>query len=132
MICKRCGLIIDKEDKQYDRCYHKLCYREHENERASKVRKHKKVLLKEFLKDNIKCGRCNKTSKWGMSFFEWHHIDPSIKEYTISELMKSNYSWEKVKKEIDKCILLCPDCHKLIHLETWGHPSRIDLGNKNG
>jgi len=45
---------------------------------------------------------------------DFHHKDPTTKDFGIS---KSGYtrSWEKVKAELDKCILLCCRCHKEVH-----------------
>ena len=42
----------------------------------------------------------------------FHHINPLEKEHNIS----SGYtSWEKMKKELEKCVLLCSNCHMEIH-----------------
>lgn len=43
---------------------------------------------------------------------EFHHINPSEKDFTISGTSKS---FETLKKEVDKCILVCSNCHKEIH-----------------
>jgi len=45
---------------------------------------------------------------------EFHHPDPTKKDFGIS---KKGYtrSWEKVKQEVDKCILLCANCHREFH-----------------
>ena len=43
---------------------------------------------------------------------EFHHLDPSQKDFTISGKSKS---FETLKKEADKCILVCSNCHKEIH-----------------
>ena len=43
---------------------------------------------------------------------EFHHLDPSQKDFTISGKSKS---FEMLKKEADKCILVCSNCHKEIH-----------------
>lgn len=43
---------------------------------------------------------------------EFHHIDPKTKEFNISGGTKS---LERLKKETDKCILVCSNCHKEIH-----------------
>ena len=58
-----------------------------------------------------KCSICgyNKCSR----ALEFHHINPDEKDNTISNLY--NYSWEKIKKELDKCILLCANCHRELH-----------------
>lgn len=43
---------------------------------------------------------------------DFHHIDPSKKEFQISG---STRSLEKAKPELDKCILVCRNCHAEIH-----------------
>lgn len=44
---------------------------------------------------------------------DFHHKDQSQKEFVIS----GNYtrSWEVLKKELDKCDLICSNCHREIH-----------------
>lgn len=44
---------------------------------------------------------------------DFHHIDPSVKEFNISHLR--SYSWGNVKSEVDKCVLVCKNCHSEIH-----------------
>ena len=46
--------------------------------------------------------------------FDFHHSDPNEKDFAISTEGYTR-SWEKVKKELDKCILLCANCHREIH-----------------
>ena len=41
---------------------------------------------------------------------EFHHVNPKLKEFSIS--VPHSRSWEKIKNEIDKCQLLCSNCHK--------------------
>ena len=45
---------------------------------------------------------------------EFHHIDPNTKEFGIGEKGYTR-SWEKVKNELDKCVLLCSNCHREVH-----------------
>ena len=45
--------------------------------------------------------------------FDFHHLDPSEKESDWTKLRKK--SWDKVTKELDKCVLLCSNCHRLRH-----------------
>lgn len=49
-----------------------------------------------------------------LSALEFHHIDPLIKDFTISHF-NARKQWEKVKLELDKCILLCSNCHRELH-----------------
>jgi len=43
---------------------------------------------------------------------EFHHLDRDKKDFTISG---KSWSFDKLKNEVDKCILVCSNCHKEIH-----------------
>lgn len=47
------------------------------------------------------------------SALEFHHINPEEKDFTFDSAM--NYSWEVIRKELQKCILVCSNCHREIH-----------------
>lgn len=53
-----------------------------------------------------KCERCayNKCSR----ALQFHHRDPGSKIFHLAE---GTPSWERVKQELDKCDLLCANCH---------------------
>jgi 5-methylcytosine-specific restriction endonuclease McrA len=40
-----------------------------------------------------------------------HHLDPKQKEFSMSDKGHSR-SWERVKEELDKCVLVCANCHR--------------------
>jgi len=42
----------------------------------------------------------------------FHHLDPSKKGFALSS---ANRGWGVIKKEIDKCVLVCANCHAEIH-----------------
>ena len=44
---------------------------------------------------------------------EFHHLDPSKKDFGISS--GDTRAWDKVVVELDKCILVCSNCHGEIH-----------------
>lgn len=44
---------------------------------------------------------------------QYHHVDPSKKEFTIGK--KKSLKWESIRQELDKCILVCSNCHYEIH-----------------
>ena len=46
--------------------------------------------------------------------FDLHHVDGSTKEFGLS-MQGLTRSWEKTKKEADKCVLLCANCHREVH-----------------
>ena len=43
---------------------------------------------------------------------EFHHLNPKEKDFTISG---KSWSFERLKSEVDKCILICSNCHAEIH-----------------
>lgn len=62
------------------------------------------------------CIRCryNKCS----AALVFHHFDESNKEFNISG--SYNRSWNKLKAELDKCILICSNCHAELHYGGLG------------
>ena len=61
-----------------------------------------------------KCKDCGITHE-KTGFYDFHHLDPSTKEYEVKTIICN--SWDKVVKEAEKCVMLCPNCHRLRHLE---------------
>ena len=55
------------------------------------------------------CGWCFEV----LDVFEFHHKDPSEKDFNIGQFITC--SWDKVKKELDKCLMLCANCHRIEH-----------------
>jgi DNA-binding CsgD family transcriptional regulator len=48
-----------------------------------------------------------------ISALDFHHIDPSKKDFNLSQNFCK--SWDTIKKELDKCVLLCSNCHREVH-----------------
>ncbi len=59
-----------------------------------------------------KCVLCgyNKCAR-ALSF---HHLDPKKKDFGVSAKGLTR-SWEAIRKEINKCVLLCANCHMEVH-----------------
>ena len=54
----------------------------------------------------------------------FHHVNPSEKEFNIG---KSNgWSWDKIVIELDKCIMLCANCHAIEHAVRYKKQAIID------
>lgn len=45
---------------------------------------------------------------------EFHHIDEDLKEFGIGHRGETR-SWERTRNELDKCVLLCANCHREVH-----------------
>lgn len=75
-----------------------------------KWRKDKKLKLVEYKGGS--CEVCGYEKSIGALAF--HHRDSEQKDFTIGG---KSYSYERLKKEVDKCILVCSNCHIEIHEE---------------
>lgn len=79
-------------------------------------------------KKNLKCERCGETH---IATLDFHHRDPSEKEYALHRMIYNNHSMEKIKAEIAKCEVLCSNCHRKHHYEektgAWCNGSTRDL-----
>ena len=80
-----------------------------------KYQRQKRVKQKQMAIEHLgsHCQKC------GWSFevidvYDFHHLDPNEKEHKIAGMF-GRYSWEKIKKELDKCIMLCANCHRIEH-----------------
>jgi hypothetical protein len=60
------------------------------------------------------CKRCGIVSEC-LDIYDFHHINPNEKEDSLNRLMNS--TWEYIVPELDKCDLLCSNCHKITHWE---------------
>jgi len=59
-----------------------------------------------------KCERCGYCKYVGA--LDFHHLDPTQKDFAIASKGYTR-SWDSVRNEIDKCLLLCSNCHREIH-----------------
>lgn len=83
------------------------------NERNRKYSHNKKVKLIQ-LRDN-KCAHCGvEYDGTNGCIFDFHHLDPSSKELNISTSL-NNVNFKKVLDEIEKCIMICSNCHRKAH-----------------
>lgn len=62
---------------------------------------------------------------------DFHHLDPTKKDFAIARYSKYKSCWinnqEEIKAELDKCILVCSNCHREIHHNiNTGYQNRTD------
>jgi 5-methylcytosine-specific restriction endonuclease McrA len=69
-----------------------------------------------------KCQICGYNKFQGA--LELHHIDKTKKSFGIGDKGYTR-SWEKVKTELDKCILLCANCHREVGAGITQLPEEI-------
>ena len=52
--------------------------------------------------------------KYDPCVMDLHHLDPSQKDGMVAHIMKSG-SFQSLQEEIEKCVPLCANCHRLLH-----------------
>lgn len=102
-LCKKHGLT-DFSEGSRSRC--RKCAVKAVQKRRNKL----KVLAVEY-----KGGKCQKCGyNKCIAALEFHHLDPTQKEFSIGNKGYTR-SWDKIQQELDKCILVCANCHREIH-----------------
>ena len=78
--------------------------------RTKRILKHQLVVYK-----GGKCQNCGYDKCEGA--LQFHHRDPAQKEFSLSQinLNDTTFSMDKIYSEIDKCDLLCANCHAEQH-----------------
>jgi hypothetical protein len=101
--CKECQCIYSR--KHYTKNRSKYIGR------ARTKNKNHRLWFNQY-KETLSCSSCKTTGYWRLAF---HHLDPSEKEISISTALSKGWSKKRMDAEIDKCIVLCHNCHSDIH-----------------
>lgn len=101
--CKECF-------KQYMREKHKNGYNVKTNERTRNRRLKHITAVTKIKKQIGKCACCPETE---VACFVLHHLDPTQKDFGIGENIVR--SWKLIINEIEKCVVVCCNCHAKIH-----------------
>lgn len=92
--------------------YCKLC---NSKNTADRLRQFKQKLV------DYKGGKCNICGyDKCVGALELHHRDPSKKSFTFSHIKMTSFekNKERICKELDKCDLLCANCHRELHFKV--------------
>ena len=113
-ICTKCGKELPIEEfnwrnkaKGTRRSECKYC---HTNYMKNKYQEKKQAIQE--LKSECSCAKCG--DKRGY-LLDYHHLNPEEKETTVARMTSNYYSLEKIQQEINKCIVLCANCHREFH-----------------
>lgn len=73
------------------------------------------------------CQNCGYKKHPGV--LEFHHIDATTKSFSISGGGLSR-SWAKIKEELQKCVLVCANCHREIEMGITKAPKLVYRGEE--
>ncbi|NTW61710.1 hypothetical protein HGB24_03450 [Candidatus Saccharibacteria bacterium] len=141
-VCSKCDTLKAEsdffiKDKKSGRLHAqcKLCYKEHRagyykkhysiyrEQYLERARKRRHILRSEFrnnMLDYLSGKACAICGEKDIVTFEFDHILPSEKKFSISRSVSLGYSWIEVKEELKKCRILCANCHKKETAKQFG------------
>ncbi len=94
-------------------------YQRERDDRMNEIAKEKMRDIKQRA-INYKGGKCEICGgEFHAACFDFHHKNPNEKDKSIAAMITPNVDWELLKDELDKCVLLCSNCHRVLH---YGQP----------
>lgn len=99
-----------EQRKQWNKTY----YSRHKAERIDQYRKHRRETAQwlQGIKSGLRCERCGFSHPAALDF---HHRDPKQKVMGIAQMVNQDYSRETILAEIEKCEVICANCHRIEH-----------------
>lgn len=93
--------------------YHREWYHNNKGARREQIKKWQDKRREDWklYKSTLSCKICNEKESCCLDF---HHLDPTQKDKTLSSI---SHAWgkERLEKELNKCIVLCSNCHRKVH-----------------
>jgi len=102
------------KDPEKRREYRRKWYKGNSKSEIAHVKRRKQEIRKWFIefKKNLKCSVCSESHP---ATIEFHHKSGENKENEIGFMVGHGYSIESIRKEIEKCQVVCANCHRKIH-----------------
>ncbi|AGB33597.1 hypothetical protein Natpe_3838 [Natrinema pellirubrum DSM 15624] len=61
------------------------------------------------------CNRCDEDDPRCLDF---HHLNEDEKEMAVGKMISFGYSKDRIESEIEKCLVLCANCHRKEHYDS--------------
>lgn len=130
MNCKHCGTPVPQSPRKGGRvkeycnssCRNKWRYRNDPAimNRDTGTPQKERAYTKKYKAIQDKGGCCEICGESRPATLCFHHLDPSKKTMKLDGRTFANHKYENILKELDKCQLLCHNCHHQIHRgEAW-------------
>lgn len=102
---------VIEQRKKYDKKHHDAIRLKASNWQKEKGRLNKLRAIEYLGGKCLDCGNI-----FPQYIYDFHHLDPTIKEFSITRIM--GRTWDKIVPELNKCVLLCANCHRTRHNEN--------------
>lgn len=104
--CLECSPFGKHNTKKMDLSDDKRKIRDKNIKNVNSYRKRNALRSKEYLGN--KCFICGYNKC--LEALEFHHKEPKEKKFAIAGIY--NKKWDTIVEELDKCVLLCSNCHR--------------------
>lgn len=121
-VCKSCGVAKPRTD------FHNTGWHTRKDgTRSALVKPECKTCANVAVRDNYASMLNRLVPKWAcvkcgydkcQAALEFHHVESQDKDFTVAQ--RYSVSFEKLRTEIEKCILVCANCHREIHAGILG------------
>lgn len=100
--------------RAYHRAYNRVHYAKHGDKRREEVKQRRRSIKKRFedFKRTLSCVECGFSGEDCPWAIEFDHKDPQEKSASVSHLVSSGYSWDRIMEEVAKCEPVCSNHHR--------------------
>lgn len=114
---KRFSMCV-KCKREYDRVYYQK-NREINKENKNKLQRENRIIKLKYVNNLLQNSSCLDCGNSDWRVLEFDHRERDKKEFSIADC--SSYSIEKIQLEIDKCDIVCANCHNIRTIEQRGY-----------
>jgi hypothetical protein len=108
--------------REYDREYHKK-YAEKRNELKRKTQLKNRLRNRKFIVDYLKENPCVDCGENDFIVLEFDH--KYDKKFNLADAARRGYSLKTIKKEIEKCDVVCANCHRRRTAKQFNYYIRV-------
>lgn len=87
--------------------------KEYQNEKTSKQSKARRELYVSRTRKIASSYGCQLCKECDPVVLDFHHVRD--KKFHIADAVGTGVSWERIDQEIQKCVVLCANCHRRVH-----------------
>ena len=108
--------IMPYKDLEKRRACRRKWYAENKKSEKGHIKRRKLKIKKWFweYKSGLRCSKCGENH---IATIDFHHRIKN-KEKGISRMVADGYSIDRIQKELEKCDVLCANCHRKVHFKN--------------
>ena len=112
----------DQRRKEHQQRYSQTWYRQHKEEVIARRKKRQLEIRYWFMryKSSLCCMDCGISHP---AILQFHHRNRPEKSFNISDVVRRANSVKQITNEIEKCNVLCVNCHAKLH---WKETHKTD------